>query len=216
MKVLASLVIVAVVLVNNVSLSDPQTFEEFFDAVFSVLMQEVGSFIDPIKFDDQAIILDSDALKFLPHFVKPQIDLKDINLKGLKTLHRSGSAMLSVNPQNNKLTIIELAITPLVIDTNMVFHFLGMSIARPYVVTVGNFEFAILVEFEANKTEEMIAVPSFEVKDMKDFTVKVNGTKVTDKLTNRILSHAVPLLKKTVIQQVEKTVQNLLKSILNV
>ena len=216
MKVLASLVIVAVILVNNVSLSDPQTFEEFFDAVFSALIQEVGYLIDPIRFEDQAINLDSDDLKFLPHFVKPQIDLKDIHLKGLKSLHRSGSAMLSLNPQNNKLNIIELAITPLEINTKMVFHFLGMSIARPYVVTVGNFDFAILVEFEASKTDKTTVVPSFEVKEMKDFTVKINGTKVTDKLTNRILSHAVPLLKKTVIQQVEKTVQNILKNILNV
>ena len=213
MKFLASLVIVAVVLVNNVSFSAPPSFEQFFDAVLKALIQQKGDLIDPLRIEDQTVILTPDVLKFLPHFVKPEVDLKDIYLKGLKTLHRSGSAMQSINPRNNKVTVAELAITPLEVDTKVVFHFLGMFIGRPYIVTASNFDF--FVEFEANKTHKTIVVPRFEVKEMKDFTVKVNGTKVTDKLTNHIMSHAVPLLKKKIIAEVEKAVQDVLETKIN-
>lgn len=213
MKVLISLVILSVVLVNNVSFSAPPSFEQFFDAVLKALIEKKGDLIDPLRIEDQTVILTPDVLKFLPHFVKPEVDLKDIYLKGLKTLHRSGSAMQSVNPRNNKVTVAELAIAPLQVDAKVVFHFLGMFIGRPYVVTASNFDF--FVELEGNKTHKTIVVPRFEVKEIKDLTVKVNGTKVADKLTNRIMNHAVPLLKKRIIQEVEKAVQDVLETKIN-
>jgi hypothetical protein len=210
MKVFGIVLILSFILATS---SQGPTFEQFFDAVLKALLTQKGDMIDPLPIEDQQVILTPNALKFLPSFVKPEVDLKDIQLKGLKTLHRSGAAMQSLNINNNKLTVAELAISPLEVDTKVYFNFLGLFIGREAVVTASNFDF--FVEFEANKTHKTILVPRFEVKEMKDLEIKLTGSRITDKFTNRIMHHAVPLLKKRIVEAVEKAVQEVLESKVN-
>ena len=209
MKVVAFVLVVSFVLAS----SQGPSFEQFFDAILKALIQKKGDVIDPLKIEDQQIVLTPDALKFLPSFVKPEIDLKEIKLRGLKTLHRSGAAMQSINLKNNKLTVAELAISPLEVDTKIYFNFLGLFISRDAVATSSNFDFVI--EFEANKTHKTIVVPRFEVMEMKDLEVKLTGSWISDRLTNKIMHHAIPLLKKQITKAVESSVQEVLESKVN-
>lgn len=188
-------------------------FEAFFDSFLTAMLKAKGDLIDPLKLEDQTIILTPDALRFLPRFLKPEVDVKETYLKGLKTLHRSGSAIQSTNPKNNKVTVAELSIAPLEVDTKVFFHHLGMYIGRDVKMTSSNFDF--IVEFEGNKTLQTLLVPRFEVVKMDDLKVTVKGSRVTDGLTNRIMNHVIPLLKKRIIRAVEEGVQQLLEEKVN-
>jgi len=189
------------------------SFEQFFDKILEALIKQKGSSIDPLPIEDQTVTLTPESLKFLPHFVQPEIQLRNIFLKGLKTLHRSGHASQSINFKNNKVTVAELEIAPFEVDIKVYFNFLGLFVGKDVVVDATNFDF--FVELEANKTLKQITVPRFEVREIKDLNVRVVGDKVTDQLTNKIMSHAVPLLKKKIIEEVEKAVQQVLESKIN-
>lgn len=213
--------VIFVALTSNVSAGSNETssFELFFDAIIKGVIKAKGNLIDPMPIEDKNTTLPSKTLP-VPMPVKVNLLFSNNKLWGMKKLHRSGSAVQTRNSNNDKVTRVQLNISPLLLtsDLNATTKLLSIRLPQNLIrinATIDSFDF--IVEIVANKTRKEITVNTFVIDDLKNLTVhyyresRIIGREYLDYLLTQCTKVVTILFKKQIIQIIEETTKNIMQ-----
>lgn len=178
------------------------SFEKFFDNILKAVIRDKGNEIDPLHEEDHHRSI---GPRLLRGMFQLDVDIKNIEIRGLKTVHRSGSASQSINQGGNKMTVVHLAISNMETDAHAALSKRGVSIARDVEVSADVMDF--VVEFEGNKTSRKITVPRFEIFYLDKLQIKFKGEGITDRVGNVFLKHVLKVMRGIIISRTEKALR---------
>lgn len=178
------------------------SFEKFFDNILKAFIRDKGDQIDPLHEVDHH---KSIGPLFLGGIFQINLEITNIEIRGLKTIHRSGSASQSFKQGGNKVTIVHLAFNDMKTDAHAALSKRGLSIARDVEVSADVMDF--VVEFEGNKTSREITVPRFEIFSMDNLQIKLKGEGITDRVGNVFLKHVLKVIRGIIIARTEKVLR---------
>jgi len=208
MKVI--LIFLSVILISQNGRAD-SSFEMFLDNVLKAILKEKESVIDPLTIKSQVYEkVVGGPLRFL-------LNMDDIVVRGLKTLHRNGSAE-QVPTQAGKRTILNLTLNNLTAATEVYIERSGImfdtNIERKINVSTDFIDFVLAIE--GDKTTKMINVTRMEVFDLGDIIVSVDGVNgVRGIMENLILRQVVKVMKGAIIDKLESVLKEQIQVRLN-
>lgn len=195
------------------------TFEQFFDAILKAVIKSKGDLIDPLAIDDKNTTLPS-AKFILPAPIKLNLQFTNNQLWGMKSLTRSGAAVQSMDFKNDKVTRIQLNVSPLLLTsdlnltTSVFFTKLPPQLVRIN-ATIDSFDF--MIELVANKTRKEIKVNTFVIDKLNNLNVNYYressffGREFKDYILTHVTKVVTVLFKKQVTEKVEVTTKNIMQ-----
>jgi len=208
MKVI--LIFLSVILISQNGQAD-SSFEMFLDNVLKAMLKEKESVIDPLIIKSRIYEkVVGGPLRFL-------LNMDDIVVRGLKTLHRNGSAEQAPT-QAGKRTILNLTLNNLTAATEVYIERSGImfdtNIERKINVSTDFMDFVLAIE--GDKTTKMINVTKMKVFDLGNIIVSVDGVNgVRGIMENLILRQVAKVMKGAIIDKLGSVLKEQIQERLN-
>ena len=215
----ATVLLSLVILVALSSNASAASFEQFFDAILKSVIKAKGDLIDPLPIEDKNITLPSKKL-LLPLPIKANLLFSNNQLWGMKTLSRSGGAVQSIDFKNDKVTRIQMNVSPLLLTSDLTLASSVLSVKLPEHLirinaTIDSFDF--MIELVANKTRKEIKVKTFVIDKLDNLNVNyyreshLIGREFKDYILTHITKVITILFKKQITEKVEVTTRDLMQ-----
>lgn len=215
----ANLFFILALLIVSTSKTEGASFEAFFDAILKAVIKSKGDLIDPLPLDDKFATIPSKEF-LIPSPIKLNLNLTAGQVTGLKTLHRSGAAVQSIDYKNDKVTRIKMAASPITLQydvnaTTGVFFLRLPEILLRLNATIDSFD--CMIELVANKSRKEIIVNTFIVDEVKN--LKVNfyresfffGPERRAWLLTKVTKVITKVFKKQVVEKIADVVKQMMQ-----
>lgn len=197
------LVLVTVSIISHVQCAG---IEAFFDNMMKAAIDQKKEFIDPFK-------LENITLDFGPHLgpfhVKGEAKLFNISLRGLSSIKRIGDLkQLKSGDGKFKTTRVRMTVGPLNFTSRGVTRLAGIAIRRNFLGLIDRMDcVTTMIGF---KSDQSVKVTKYEIKELEGLRLKSMDRKLSDPITNRLISGVLGLFRA----RVEKAMQMALKVII--
>lgn len=219
------------------------TFEVFFDTLLPVLLKDEETIIDPLPIDSQHTTVGSELLggviskvpgsSMIPGkgtlggLLNVDIDLEDIKIHGIKTLHRFGDVSQTMEEGRTtsryryRKTVMHLAIDDMLTTANLRLATRGLNnlrlLRRKFETNVSMFSntttFRLILE--SDSATGGIFVTQFQLLNMENLQVKLDLQGYLGKATNLLVAQIVKRLKGVIVSSTEEVIREQIERKLN-